>query len=262
MALARMSKPNSIRISICYYLSLLFFALGVIVLNLGAVLFQLIPRTTRTRQYGQMLFRKWLQLYLATLRYMGVFSVRWVGLDTLMALPPCVIIANHPSMLDALILLAYLPKTVCFFKDRLAQRMLPAFSARILGFISNASGIDGIKMGSQAIREGYRILIFPEGTRTPVGGVDALKSAYAFIAMQTGAPVAILTIDVNSYAMGKTHNLWIPPPLPIDFTITFRLSMSLESDKNLRSLHETVEAYYANARRSPTSAHPIDTAQS
>ena len=127
---------------------------------------------------------------------------------------PIIFVANHQSHLDTPLILTVLPPklrhhTVVgagadFFFDR---RTKGFFSSTLLGAIpidrvrpSRASA----ELATQLLEEGWNLVLFPEGGRTPDGLIQELKSGAAQIAIKVGRPVVPIFIDGTYEIFGKT----------------------------------------------------------
>jgi 1-acyl-sn-glycerol-3-phosphate acyltransferase len=129
---------------------------------------------------------------------------------------PIIFVANHQSHLDTPLILAVLPPelrhhTVVgagadFFFDR---RTKGFFSSTLLGAIpidrvrpSRASA----ELATQLLEEGWNLVLFPEGGRTPDGLTQELKSGAAQIALKVSRPVIPLFIDGTYEIYGKNSH--------------------------------------------------------
>ncbi|HEV2427628.1 MAG TPA: lysophospholipid acyltransferase family protein, partial [Acidimicrobiales bacterium] len=107
--------------------------------------------------------------------------------------------ANHVSNLDTPIILTALP-TVVRRRTVVAAAMdnffmRPSTAARTI-LMFNAIPIDRHRVNRRSsdlalevLREGWNLLIFPEGGRSPTGNLQEFKGGAAFLAERVGAPV-------------------------------------------------------------------------
>lgn len=80
---------------------------------------------------------------------------------------PGIIIANHQSFIDLVILMAQTPKMVIVVKTWVWRNPFFGLIIRAAGYLHVQDGIETIQNKvRQRIHEGYSILIFPEGTRS------------------------------------------------------------------------------------------------
>lgn len=108
---------------------------------------------------------------------------------------PCIVCSNHSSNAD--------PPMVCFALTRkhplhiMAKKSL--LEIPIMGPILHCIGtfpvdrgsndLTAIKNAMRVVREGRKLLLFPEGTRVAEGEEASAKTGAAMLAMRTGAPV-------------------------------------------------------------------------
>ena len=167
-------------------------------LNLVCAPLLLLPHRARygfaTRRAIRFLFDLWVRWQHAT----RVVAVDFIGFDR--PLPPgTVVIANHPTLVDATFLLARLPDTICIFKPALMHNPAVGPAALMAGYVSGDAGIDVIHDVAARITAGHSLLIFPEGTRTAAGQtLGPVKSGFALIAARARAPTRLLLNALRS----------------------------------------------------------------
>ncbi|UFJ39311.1 AMP-binding protein [Brevibacillus humidisoli] len=166
-----------------------------------------------------------------------MFCVRLQGLEKIDFSQPALIIPNHVSLLDAVLLSAYLPKSATFVANTdIAKRF--AFLLRYRKHIT----VDPLNPYSmrrmlRVVKEGESLVIFPEGRITTTGGLMKIYSGVGYIAMRTGVtvyPVTILGLErsVFSYLKDKVRQSWFP-----QVTVAVGSPFTLQRDPN-RSMRE------------------------
>ncbi|HER34172.1 MAG: 1-acyl-sn-glycerol-3-phosphate acyltransferase [Halothiobacillaceae bacterium] len=160
---------------------------------------------------GMRLYRGWL---------IGIGGCRFdTGeLDHLRRATPGVVIANHPSLLDALVVLAHCPNVVCVMRAGLMRNPLLALPARLAGYLPNDNPVEMMLGGRAAIRSGCHVLLFPESSRTrePQGGrVDAFEPAAFMLAQRSEAPIHPYLFRYDSPLLAKGAPVWRPPRVPV-----------------------------------------------
>lgn len=167
---------------------------------------------------------------------------------------PMIVVANHPSLLDAVILISRLPDAICVMKASLMNNPLFGAAARLARYIRN-DGILQIMGGScEALREGGHLVLFPEGSRTVNFPLDPLSPAVGMIARRVGVPVQTVLLDFSTAYLGKAWPLFRPPRLPL--TVKARLGRRFESPSDHHTFTTELEAYFRHEVRSPdTSVH-------
>lgn len=125
--------------------------------------------------------------------------------------PPAVFVANHTSHLDATLLLASLPAR---WRDRTAVGAASDYffdtwwRGLATTLFYNAFPVErgarrSLRTGARMLRDGYSIVLFPEGTRSRDGWVAPFRSGAAWLATETGAPVVPVAIAGAYRAMPR-----------------------------------------------------------
>ena len=120
-------------------LQLLALAIGSAVFNLGAfLLYPLLGRETG-RRLGRRAISRGYNGYWALIRPVRMLRLQLQALDALAERPGLVIVANHPSLLDAMLLVARLPRSACVMKAGLMRNPFLAAGALLARYIPNDS---------------------------------------------------------------------------------------------------------------------------
>lgn len=131
-----------------------------------------------------------------------------------------VLVANHPSLLDALLLLAIVPNTICVMKASLLDNPLLGASARLAGFIRNSDPFDMIAHAKEGLGEGTNILLFPEGTRSNSRrSVNTLNQSAALLSSKLDLPMRTFLIHYDQGFLGKGHKITSLPKLPMKISV-------------------------------------------
>lgn len=213
-----------------------------------AVLLLLLPAAKRpaiTRQLihlAMRAYRGWLVL-------IGGCRFDTSALDQLRRATPGVIIANHPSLLDALVVLAHAPNVVCVMRAGLLRNPLLALPARLAGYLPNDNPVAMMLGGRAAIRSGCHVLLFPEGSRTrglDTCRVNTFHPAAFILAERSAAPIHAYLFRYDSTLLAKGEPLWYPPRVPVHLSVvTFTHRPPPEADP--RADADAWQAAYRNA---------------
>ncbi len=150
----------------------------------------------------------------------GLMRIETGALDALRDEPGGLIIAaNHPSMVDAMLIVARLPRSVCIMKAALMHNIFLGAGARLAGYISNDSPRHMVRRAVADLKEGGQLVLFPEGTRTVNRPLDAFRPGVTLIAHRADVPIQTVIIETDSPYLGKTWPIWRLPPLPIVFKL-------------------------------------------
>jgi 1-acyl-sn-glycerol-3-phosphate acyltransferase len=231
-------------LSTALLLSLLFL-LGLMSLGwnlLAALLYPWLPRQ-RGLVLGRAAISRCYHAFWTLAGLTGMLKLDSQVLERFRDEPGLIIVANHPSMLDALVLVARLPRSACIMKAALMKNIFLGAGARLARYIRNDSPRSMIRLAVQDLQSGGQLVIFPEGTRSTRRPINPFGTAVTLIAKLADAPIQAVFIDTDSPYLGKGWPLWRLPPLPIVFTVRVgeRFAPSPDSHALLRQL----EQYFA-----------------
>ena len=206
------------------------------------------------RRIGQVVGRRCISSGLRVyLRILGLLNFRFdlAELDALRDQRPLIVAANHPSLLDAVMILSRLPDAVCVIKASLMDNVLFGAAARLARYIRNDEPLKMILDARDELARGAQLVIFPEGTRTVNFPVDACLSSVGLISGRSAVPVQTLLIEFSSPYLGKAWPLFRRPELPLHCRI--RLGARLDPPRNVAAFTRELEA---NFRRELSRPHP------
>lgn len=147
-------------------------------------------------------------------------AVRWLasprprGLERLAAVGrPAVIAANHASHLDTAVLIEALPPV---WRDRLAvgaaadyffrDRLRGNAAALAMGAFPverTRASVTSARLALELVEDGWNLILFPEGGRSPDGWLQELKPGAAFVAVRTGRPVVPVWMTGTEHLLPK-----------------------------------------------------------
>ncbi|MBL0059034.1 MAG: 1-acyl-sn-glycerol-3-phosphate acyltransferase [Elusimicrobia bacterium] len=135
---------------------------------------------------------------------------------------PQVVVANHPTLLDIVFLLAHMPQGDCVVKKELGNNPLIAPILWAAGYIRNADGQEALQEAVTRLQAGRRVIWFPEGTRSPENGLGPFHRGFAHAALRAGCPVVPVVIQCRPRALGRRHQpIYDIPSEP--FRLTLRM---------------------------------------
>jgi 1-acyl-sn-glycerol-3-phosphate acyltransferase len=227
---------------------LLLLGLGSLLWNLAAlVLYPLLPRAPG-RRIGRSAIAAGYRIFWHMARWAGMVQLHSSVLDSLRDEPGLIVVANHPSMLDAMMLVARLPRSACIMKASLMRNPLLAPGAKLARYIRNDSPHGLVRLAVADLQQGGQLVMFPEGTRTTVPAVNPFHGGVTLIARLAGAPIQTVFIDTHSPYLCKGWPLWRLPPLPIVFSVRMGRRFEALAD-NAALLHELETYFAAGVRR-------------
>ncbi len=115
---------------------------------------------------------------------------------------PVILAANHISNGDAVILGAWLTKSLGRRIHWLGKKEM--FDWPIVGWMArnggvhpvdrSAADVDAFRLAERVLNEGNVLMVFPEGTRSPTGELQKPKDGLAMLALRTGSPIVPIGI--------------------------------------------------------------------
>lgn len=230
--------------------------LGSLAWNLLALLLLPLLGRERGRRLGRRAISRGYAGFWRAARASGLLQMDARALDALADEPGLIVVANHPSLLDAMMLVAHLPRAACVMKASLARNPFLGAGARLARYIRNDSTYGMVKLAVDDLRAGGQLVLFPEGTRTTRRPVGPFHSAVGLIAKRARADVQVVFIDTDSPYLGKGWPLWRLPPLPIVFTV--RLGRRYPPADDPATLQAELEACFAGGLGRPGAGAPHD----
>ena len=176
---------------------------------------------------AQFIIRQSFRVYITMLRVLGILKLEVVGAGKLSTCRGKLIIANHPTLIDIVLLMALLPDTKCVVKSQLFSNRLLRPVVRAAGYIRNDYEPDVlIEKCRETLDAGYNLIIFPEGTRSIPGKPLHFQRGFAHIATLSGANLQPITIKCEPITLVKGEPYYrIPDSRPC-----FRIEVADEVD--------------------------------
>jgi len=226
------------------YSGLLVFGLMCLVWSGAAALACYPLSKERGRVVGRRVTSYGFRCYLWLLALTGAFRFDLRALDALRDAGPLIIAPNHPSLLDAVMVLSRLPDVACVMKADLINNPIYGASARLAGYIRNDEFIGGVTEAVKDLRAGGQLLLFPEGTRTTRRPVNPLKGGAPLVSKRSGVPIQTVLIETSSPFLSKGWALHRIPAVPVSYRV--RLGRRFMPRDNLREMIAELEAYLAS----------------
>lgn len=203
--LSRYSAPYMWRL-IATALSFSLFGLGGVLLRvLIFPLLALLPGDALSRRTrARAVVSKTFYLFVRFMYRSGVLTYEVEGIERL-GRPGQLVIANHPSLIDVVVLIAFIRNANCVVKQSLWDNPSMRGPLRAAHYISNSGSMDMLDEAAAALQSGQTLVIFPEGTRTTPGQSPQFHRGAAAIALRGAHVVTPVVISVSPTTLTKAE---------------------------------------------------------
>ena len=224
------------------YTLLTLLGLICLLFSLWALLmYPLLPRRLGTAA-GRFGIMAGFRVFSWALTITGAYRLDLSAIDSLREGPPVILAPNHPSLIDALLILTRHPNIACVMKAELMRNVFLGAGSRLARYIPSDQPRQMIKDAVADLREGGVLLLFPEGTRSTREPVNPLKASIGVIAKHAGVPVQVAIIETDSPYLGKGWPLFRRPTLPITYRV--RLGRRFDPPVDINSFMTALEREY------------------
>jgi 1-acyl-sn-glycerol-3-phosphate acyltransferase len=192
------------------------------------------------------------KLFLNILEFFRLLTIETSGLENLANLRGCLVICNHPSLLDVLIILSHLKNMQCIVKNELWMNPFVGGIVRAADYIRN--DMDPEKLldcCKQQLAQGENIIIFPEGTRSTPGKPIKMLRGLGNLSLAAAADIQALTLNCYPAILVKGKKWYNIPAKPPVFQlqagqlfINKNYQNSLPRSIRVRVLMRDIQAYY------------------
>ena len=235
---------NGILQTVAFFGAYLMFAtvgsLASVICMVPAILF----RGVHARGFGQKLIHKLFRFFVGYVRAFGLVELDARELSDLRESGGLIVAANHPCLLDVVLMVSQMPQTVCLMKGSLARNIVLSGTARLAGYIHNKSGLGLVKQCEERLQEGASLLVFPEGTRTVGGRLLPFKMGFALVAVLTRSPVQTVFIRADTNFLGKGWPLFKRPAFPLHYSLRLGQRFQPAPGEDAKTFGGRVENYF------------------
>ncbi|HWR39998.1 MAG TPA: AMP-binding protein [Patescibacteria group bacterium] len=183
-----------------------------------------------------------------------LFSLRLINGHRLPTAGPALIMPNHVSFLDPLLLYAHLPDHTCFVVNTDIAARIRFLLRWVKHIVVDPLNPYSLKQIISLVNHGETVVLFPEGRITTTGGLMKVYSGIGLVARKTGAPIYPLILlgpELSRFSRirDKVRWRWLPTisihvgepaSLRIDPDKSFRLQKKLLSDQILALLQQNL----------------------
>ncbi len=207
----------------------------------------------RRRRRIQYVLHMSFKLYCRAIHLLKVADVRVVGRERLTDLRGTMIVANHPSLLDVVMIMAAVPNVQCVVKGGLWKNPFFRLTVEGAGYIRNDVAPEALMQACiDTLKAGNNLIVFPEGTRTVRGRAMKLHRGFANIAILAEADLRLIDITCEPPLLHKGNPWWKVPATRTEFLMEVGERLDIRQflgyryrSLSARKLVGVIEAHYA-----------------
>jgi 1-acyl-sn-glycerol-3-phosphate acyltransferase len=202
---------------------------------------------------------RWFEWFVSIL---GLIRVSRVGFERLAGDGPRFVIANHPTLIDVILLGTSLRQADCVVKKAALRNLYLRRIVTAAGYVPNDEGDRLVDACVRKLRAGRTLLMFPEGTRSPRGELGRIQRGAARVALRSGVPLlpVVITCDPPMLMKGqpwyevpeRTARLTLVAQQPIDPAVYLTDPRSIPAAA--RRLSREIQAAFLGLRGDASSA--------
>lgn len=193
-------------------LSFMVFGIGGLILSsVGFTVIRLFNRDPRQRELKiKAAVSRAFSLFMRFMTWVGVLTFSYDGIEKTKDDGGCIVLANHPTLIDVVALISLYPQANCFVKGGLWDNPLLRGIVRGAGYI-NVKNPMALELAETALAAGDTLVIFPEGTRSVPAQSLNLKRGASQIALRLNRPIRLVHISVSPSTLTKAER-WYQIP--------------------------------------------------
>jgi 1-acyl-sn-glycerol-3-phosphate acyltransferase len=193
-----------------------FALFGIGALLLAVVVFPLLRllsgvpshRELRAQYVIHLVFR----FFTAFMESLGLIRLTVIGGERLRQGRSALVICNHPTLIDVVLVIAAMPQADCIVKPGVWRNPFLRGVVRSAGYVQNTSGLEVVDTCVARLTAGRWVLLFPEGTRSPRTGLGAFRRGAAHIAQQASVDIVPVVITCDPPMLTKGEPWFRVPP--------------------------------------------------
>lgn len=160
---------------------------------------------------------------------------------------PAIFVANHHSHVDTPLLLTSIPEpwrhrlvvaaAADYFFDKRFKAAWSALSLNAIPMERSKTSRVSMNRASDLVKDGWSLLLYPEGGRSKDGWGQDFKAGAAYLAQRTDVPVVPIYVAGTSHILRKGKTL----PSPARTTVNFGTPLRAEPDDSSRAFNARIE---------------------
>jgi 1-acyl-sn-glycerol-3-phosphate acyltransferase len=201
-----------------------FSAFGLGALLMAITLFPLLHVTTfdrgRANRRCQFVVHLSFRVFIWLMRALGVLTYEIHNTERLRGVSGTLIVANHPTLIDVVFIIAMLPTSLCLVKRAAWSNFFLAGIMWATGYIQDEDPMRMVATCAQSLEDGNNLVVFPESTRSVPGQPLRLRRGAASIIRASRRAFIPVIITCKPRTLSKGEKWYQIPDRRVEFKIT------------------------------------------
>jgi 1-acyl-sn-glycerol-3-phosphate acyltransferase len=228
-------------------MSFAVFGLGALALSVTILpLLRMLP-AARSQRWSRLVLRRGMRAFIGVMHRTRLLTYDFRGAERL-GKSGQLIVANHPSLIDVVFLIAFVPRANCVVKHAMFRNLLTRSVVSATGYISNELTADMIERAAAVLDQGQCLIMFPEGTRTSVGKPLEFHRGAANVAIRAAATVTPVYIRCEPVTLTKAQPWYRIPRRRPHFTLEVGEDFDLSAARGMKSIPLASRAFNEQMR--------------
>lgn len=208
-----------------------FFGIGAFIIN-----YFIIPFKKQNKNTSYKVVSGAWKFFVSMLQKTKIISIEIDNKEKLKDIKGKIVVANHPSFIDVVLLTSILPKSVCVAKKELKKNFFMGNIVKSLYLINDENKETLIKDAKNILDEGFNIIIFPTGTRTLENEPLILHKGASMIAISLKVNIVPIFIKTDYKFLAKKQKVYDAGDKPVKYFIKINDEIEIK-EENLSPVH-------------------------
>lgn len=164
------------------------------------------------RDRAQRAIHRSFRFFIGQMIWLGVMSVELRNAERLRELNGVLVLANHPTLIDVVLMISLMPRADCIVKEALWQNRYLGGVVRAAQYIPNCGAEQLVQDCGKVLAKQRPLIVFPEGTRTVPGQPFNFQRGAAHVALATGCDMVPVILTCNPPTLTKATRWYQVPP--------------------------------------------------
>lgn len=236
-----------------------FASFGVAGVVMGGIIAPLVNISTSDpklrQQRAQKIIKHSFNGFTQMISKLGLMTYQIDGLEKLQQSRQELVIANHPTLLDVVVLIGLMQQANCVVKQKLWSNPFTRGPVQSAGYILNAGSEQFIRDCVDRLQQDQApsLLIFPEGTRTEQGCVlNEFHRGAANIALRANVSIRPVLIRCTPSTLTKSEKWYQIPSRPFHLQISIMDAIQISdvlsdlsvTPRHVRQLNQRLQDFF------------------